>query len=123
MKWLPVIALLVASPAVSQNDAPSGEPGKVLVRGAMVLHWEHPHFVTNDIPRERAFEIRIEDEQWRDRYFVPARRDAGRATVYLCVLAEGAPDFAARGSTGRPTFRFQRVLAEAKVASENDCFP
>ncbi|WP_343517952.1 hypothetical protein [Sphingomonas sp.] len=91
------------------------------VRGVMVLHWEYPHFVRQDGPKERVFEIDIRDEKWRTKHFDTLPPEITRDTPSFCVTAEGYEDRSRLGPTDRTTFVFTVIKSTKLVQSEDEC--
>ena len=113
------LSACVGHAAMESAGKPAGEP--LQVSGILVAHWEYPHLIVDNGNHQGAFEVRIEDENWRNKRYVPLRHTHGRTTFYLCLTGDGYLDYETRGQTGRSTFTFTEVTSDSEVKSEADC--
>ena len=112
-----LMALATAQPSLAQARATNIEK----VRGAVVLHWEYPHFVRQDGREERVYEIDIRDQKWRAKHFGALSPETHLEPPIFCVEAEGYEDPGRLGPTHRTTFVLNAIKSTKLAKSEFEC--
>lgn len=117
------LALTISTVASSRDHTPEATKHVIYhITGALVMHWEYPHLVTdNNIKSRNVFEFKFANAKWRRDFFDQMAMSPTSDIYYICVSGVGYVDYHDLGETGRPTFVFTSVSSTSTTAAQGGC--